>query len=401
MTSSQSSYELFIVLADGRTVVGAVAGGEEWLSGVADRSFEVRRDTSWTTVGHAQPTFVPIDVEGHVIVLRLPTAADAEALRRALAIGALTATLAASGIVGLKATPSVAPATPARDAVVLDVGRLDTRPYPVVSTASTVMQLPVPIRLGTIGTIPVAPDTRDAPARAEVGGTTTASAPTAAALPTPYYGDIATPYQAYEDWGLTLLDTIYCLPADYAPNDLASVAQAGLGGNRMVRSLVIDDLREMASAARAAGAPIAVASAYRSHQEQARLFQGYIDRDGYDQAARESARPGHSEHQLGTALDFKSRGGPAPWSLADWAETPAGAWMSDHAWQFGFVMSYPAGASEVTGYMYEPWHYRYVGRENAASIHDSGTTTREWLWQQGAGLPAQDGVAAATPLRLS
>lgn len=385
LSSRQTEFELSIVLADGSTVVGAVAGGEEWLSELAERPFEIRRDTTWTTVGHAQPTFVPIDVEGHLIVLRLPTAADADALRRALAIGALTATLTATGIVGLKASPSAAPDAQIGQPAVLDIGSADARTHPVINTASSVMQLPVPIRLGTTGIISGAPDTRNVPGRAELGGTSAASAATIGALPAPYYDDIITPHHEYEDWDVSLLDTIYRLPAEYAPQHLVSVGEAGLNGSGKVRDFVIDDLRALASAARAAGAPIAIASAYRSHQQQARLFQGYVDHDGYDQAIRESARPGHSEHQLGTAIDFKSPGGPAPWSLNDWAETPAGAWMRDHAWQYGFIMSYPAEATAVTGYMYESWHYRYVGRETATSIHHSGLTTREWLWQHGAG----------------
>ena len=416
VSSLQTAFELRIVLADGSIVVGMVPDGHDWLAGRAGQTLDVRRDTTWTTVGHLQPTVVPIDVEGHIIALHLSTVAQAEALRQALAMGAVGAVLVVSGFTSLRtgplspaavgqpdgAPPAAAQVMPA--AATLGMPAAATLGMPPATALrpsnsdSTILSLPVPVRLGTslnIARPPVGP----APDRAAPPG----EAPAAPAgweatrPPTPYYDDVLTPRHASGEWATSLLDTIYCLPADYAPNDLASVAQAGLSGNWKVRSLAIDDLRAMASAARAAGAPIAVASAYRSHQQQVRLFQGYVDRDGYDQAVMESARPGHSEHQLGTALDFKSPGGPAPWSLADWVETPAGAWMRDHAWQFGFVMSYPAGASEVTGYMYEPWHYRYVGRETAASIHDSGTTTREWLWQQGAGVRAQDGVAAGPP----
>ena len=102
---------------------------------------------------------------------------------------------------------------------------------------------------------------------------------------------------------------------------------------------------------------------------------------GYEQALRTSARPGHSEHQLGTSLDFTSAGGRAPWEYADWAATPAGAWMQANAWRYGFVMGYPAGSFAVTGYDYEPWHYRYVGRDLAAAVHASGLPLRQYLWQ--------------------
>jgi D-alanyl-D-alanine carboxypeptidase len=175
--------------------------------------------------------------------------------------------------------------------------------------------------------------------------------------------------------------------SDYRPPDLVSVARANIRGGGKVRAFVIDDLHAMAAAARDAGNPIAVTSAFRSHEQQRRLFQGYVERHGVEQARRESARPGHSEHQLGTALDFKSEGGPDPWNLPDWAATEAGSWMELNAWRYGFVMSYPEGASDVTGYMYEPWHYRYVGRTAAAQINRLGVTPREWLYSLGGAEP--------------
>ena len=95
-----------------------------------------------------------------------------------------------------------------------------------------------------------------------------------------------------------------------------------------------------------------------------------------------SARPGHSEHQLGTAIDFRSADDPTPpWELDDFADTAAGGWLHDHAWEYGFVLSYPKGEAAETCYAYEPWHYRYVGRDVAAAIHASGETPRRYLWE--------------------
>ena len=136
----------------------------------------------------------------------------------------------------------------------------------------------------------------------------------------------------------------------------------------------------MADAARAAGAPIAVASAYRSYATQKVTFQTWVNALGYAKALKVSARPGHSEHQLGLAIDFKSEPGGAPWNGVDWATTPAGAWMKANAWHYGWVISYPKNKLSTVCYAYEPWHYRYVGRELAASIHASGLTTRAYLW---------------------
>ena len=117
----------------------------------------------------------------------------------------------------------------------------------------------------------------------------------------------------------------------------------------------------MASAARAAGARLAVQSAYRSYYNQRSTFAYWSRVSGYSAALRSSARAGHSEHQLGTTIDFRSYGGSAPWYYADWGNSKAGHWLKLNAWKYGFVMSYPKGKSSVTCYAYEPWHYRYVG----------------------------------------
>ena len=133
------------------------------------------------------------------------------------------------------------------------------------------------------------------------------------------YLDDLTPQASYDDWQTTLLDTILAVPKSYVPPDLVSISSAGISGYGKIRSLAIDDLREMTSAAAAAGAPIAAMDAYRSYSSQVSLFNSYVKADGYDRALRYSARPGHSEHQLGTTIDFKSKGGPDPWDLNDWA----------------------------------------------------------------------------------
>jgi D-alanyl-D-alanine carboxypeptidase len=235
-------------------------------------------------------------------------------------------------------------------------------------------------------TLPTVPPT-DSPAPTP----TPVPTPTPTPIPTPVpaptgppacaYDDLLTEHHAYRDWPITLLDTIYRLPGGYIPGDLRSTSAAGLAAVYQVRALVIADLRAMTNAAQLAGSPIQVASAYRSHDQQIATFQRWVDVVGYERALQVSARAGHSEHQLGTTLDFTSRGGLAPWEYADWATTPAGAWMRANAWHFGFVMSYPKGAIADTCYAYEPWHYRYVGRETAAAIHESDLTPREYLWR--------------------
>jgi zinc D-Ala-D-Ala carboxypeptidase len=193
--------------------------------------------------------------------------------------------------------------------------------------------------------------------------------------------DVPTPHSGYEEWPITLLDTIYHVPPLYAPGDLVDSSTAGLNPGFSVRSVIAADLAAMAAAARAAGAPIQLVSGYRSHAQQEETFAYWVNVGGYEQALRTSARAGHSEHQLGTAIDVTSAGGAAPWEYADWATTPAGAWMAANAWRHGFVLSYPSGASDRTCYDYEPWHFRYVGRDLAAQIVGSGRTPREVLWE--------------------
>jgi D-alanyl-D-alanine carboxypeptidase len=198
-------------------------------------------------------------------------------------------------------------------------------------------------------------------------------------LPACRYDDILTSPRAYSDWSITLVDTILRVPRAYVPPDLVRVADLGVPGRGQVRAVVAADLKAMSDAAAAAQAAIGVQSAYRSYDEQKSVFDSWVRAYGYARALEVSARPGHSEHQLGVAIDFRSD--PSDATLAvKWASTPAGAWMKAHAWEYGFLMSYPKGSMALTCYDYEPWHYRYVGRPLAALIHASGRTPREYLW---------------------
>jgi zinc D-Ala-D-Ala carboxypeptidase len=204
----------------------------------------------------------------------------------------------------------------------------------------------------------------------------------ASALPPCRLADTLTAHRSYADWQRTLLDTTYRLNAGYYPADLRSTVNAGLNSGHRVRAFVIADLRAMARAARAAGARLAVESAFRSYSTQKSTFAYWSRVSGYSAALRTSARAGHSEHQLGTTVDFRSYGGSAPWYYSDWGNTRAGAWLKRNAWRYGFVMSYPKGKASVTCYSYEPWHYRYLGRAEAARVRSSGLTLRQYLWRQ-------------------
>ena len=212
-----------------------------------------------------------------------------------------------------------------------------------------------------------------------------AAAPVAygGSLPPPAcrYDDVLTEYRAVSEWRMSLLDPIYKVTRGYVPSNLMSVSNANIGGSGKVRRAAIPDLRDMARAARNDGAPIKVKSAYRSYGQQASLYRQEVRRYGLKRGRESVARPGHSEHQLGTTIDFTSGGSGAPWAWSDWADTNAGSWMKRNAWKFGWIMSYPNGKKAKVCYRYEPWHYRYVGREIAADVHASGLTLREYLWK--------------------
>ena len=201
-------------------------------------------------------------------------------------------------------------------------------------------------------------------------------------LPSCKVADTLTKYRTYGDWNRSLLDNTYRLASTYKPSDLRSTSYAGLNSGFSVRRLVVADLKAMADAARRAGARFAVQSAFRSYATQKATFDYWVHVHGRAVALKESARAGHSEHQLGTSLDFRSYGGSAPWNYTDWATTKAGTWLKANAWKYGFVMSYPKGKTALTCYTYEPWHFRYVGRTRAANIRASGLTLREFLWNE-------------------
>ena len=157
-----------------------------------------------------------------------------------------------------------------------------------------------------------------------------------------------------------LVDKTYPLAADYRPADLVpldeypmlTLNRAGMYARRMI----MDDLAALVEAARDEGITLDISSAYRSYEYQAGLFERHVAQLGIAQAERESARAGHSQHQLGTTLDFGS-------VTPAFGRTRAGRWLRDNAYRFGFSLSYPDGEEQLTGYIAESWHYRHLGRD--------------------------------------
>jgi D-alanyl-D-alanine carboxypeptidase len=161
-----------------------------------------------------------------------------------------------------------------------------------------------------------------------------------------------------------LVDKQHPLPDKYEPGDLVVLGGGSYQVSRrdlMLRRAAADSLEEMAAAAKARGLTLIASSAYRSYDYQAEVYARNVRESGQETADRESARPGHSQHQTGLAVDFGS--------ITDaFAETGAGRWLLANAGAFGWSLSFPDGYENVTGYRWESWHYRYVGRDLTAFI---------------------------------
>lgn len=204
-------------------------------------------------------------------------------------------------------------------------------------------------------------------------------APAKIKLPACEFRDELTRYRKVRQWKKTLLDTNVKVKRVYKPWDLVSVSRANIAGSGQVRKIIIKDLKALAAAARRAGKPLAVRSAYRSYDYQQRLFDSYVRSYGLDKARKFSARPGHSEHQLGTTLDFSV--GPGVPLTTKFGDSPSGKWLARNGWKYGFIMSYPKGKRSASCYGYEPWHWRYFGRDLARRIHESGQVPRRYLYR--------------------
>ena len=161
-------------------------------------------------------------------------------------------------------------------------------------------------------------------------------------------------------------------PVDYTPTNLVSVGGTGL----TLRPEAADAVEDLIADARAAGHSIKLLSAYRSYSRQAALFNQYQSKYGTAYAERISARPGTSEHQLGLAADLGYTSSQAELKEA-FGQTPAGIWIAEHANDYGLIIRYPQGKEEITGYKYEPWHVRYIGKEHAKALAESGAETYE------------------------
>ena len=169
-------------------------------------------------------------------------------------------------------------------------------------------------------------------------------------------------------------------PIDYAPGDLVTpkipLRSAASSDEMKLRTEAASALETMTAAAKKDGAYLKLASGYRSYGTQVSVYGNEVTQYGKTKADSESARPGHSEHQSGLAADLQDVNGQCV--VADcFGNLTEGKWVSAHAWEYGFLLRYPADKVAVTGYRYESWHVRYVGKELATELHRTNTQTLE------------------------
>lgn len=177
------------------------------------------------------------------------------------------------------------------------------------------------------------------------------------------------------DGKVYLVNRQHALEQRYVPPDLRDVLVHGISQD--MRQEAATALEAMFEAAKEAGAPLSSVSGYRSYTKQSTIYQRKVDTVGTKEADRISARPGTSEHQLGLAMDVAKKGSSQ--LNKGFADTVQGQWVYQNAHRFGFIVRYPEGYEDITGYDYEPWHIRYVGVEYATAIYHSGVPMETYM----------------------
>ena len=183
-----------------------------------------------------------------------------------------------------------------------------------------------------------------------------------------------------QDWKLRIVSEAQPLPEDFTV-ETEEAENCYLFDARAAQAL-----RDFLAAGRAAGMDLEVASAWRDWATQETLFEDKVNRvmsetglereQAEEIAADEVACPGTSEHQLGLAVDIISN--DYPWLDEGWADTAEAAWLEEHCAEYGFILRYPPDKSELTGIIWEPWHFRYVGKEAAVYIMENGLCLEEY-----------------------
>jgi D-alanyl-D-alanine carboxypeptidase len=244
-----------------------------------------------------------------------------------------------------------------------------------------------------VGFVVLAPKGRPAPTPSVSSPSATPTpSPTPSATPTPIPTPTPDPEPTFDPGAFSIDDpnSLWVVvnkqrplnPADYYPPDLrAPQVPYGAYDQRTEAATAVEQM--FAAFLAETGQEMESISGFRSYDSQVSTYNGWVNQLGQAQADLVSARPGHSEHQTGLAIDIASV--PANCSLEEcFAQTAQAQWAAANAYRFGFILRYPADKTPITGYAYEPWHFRYVGVALATEMHDTGVTTLEEYF----GLPA-------------
>lgn len=175
-----------------------------------------------------------------------------------------------------------------------------------------------------------------------------------------------------------IVNKYYTLANDYVPDDLVKVPMDyawGEYGSIVVRQVAYDAFLNMWQAAQAEGYYLMISSAFRTFQEQEIVFNNYKNSYGEDYALSIAAKPGYSEHQTGLALDIFTKTNSNRTTFKD---SEAAKWLANNAYKFGFILRYPSDKVDLTGYSYEAWHFRYVGKDIAKYIYENKITFEEY-----------------------
>ena len=175
---------------------------------------------------------------------------------------------------------------------------------------------------------------------------------------------------------LMITNKFYKLTSDFEGLNLVKVSEddSMYGRTYYLNEEAYEHFKEMVSDARSIGLDFGIYSAYRSYDTQVNLYNNYVKRDGVALADTYSARAGYSEHQTGLAVDLRSR----TMNTSYFEETNEYKWLKDNAHKYGFIIRYPEEFVYITGYQFEPWHYRYCGKEAATIIYNEGITFDEY-----------------------
>ncbi|MEG0075123.1 MAG: M15 family metallopeptidase [Eubacterium sp.] len=174
-----------------------------------------------------------------------------------------------------------------------------------------------------------------------------------------------------------LVNKTHSLPKEYVPSDLVAVPLNGIRETQM-RSEASNALVKLFDAGHQDDVELKCCSGYRSYDEQESIYQWNVETYGQEEANLVSAKPGESEHQTGLSMDITSEsvGNDLLESFADTAE---GQWLAKNAHEYGFIIRFPKGKTDITGYSYEPWHIRYIGQKKATEIYNQDQTYEEYL----------------------